>query len=226
MDRYPTPPGDSVQPIVDAILDLRRRARAGERPSGTQLASLVQQVQTQLATIDARVIAAVAQNSMTTAAIMAAIASPGAIAPTTVTASGNIKSTGGSLYSIVGHNTPVTSGYVGAWFDFDGRLGASASSIRFKQDIEPADPSAQVDALLHLALIRYRYVADVERNGDDAPWHLGSIAEYMQQTALSEWVPVGEDGEPLAINWEQMAIPIVATLQSLDARLKALEAKS
>jgi len=147
----------------------------------------------------------------------------GTVTGATVTSTGELNGVdvilSGSVYSLHGRNTPVTSGYVAAYFNSDGRLGASASSLQFKQDIEPADTSAEVDALMHVALIRFRYIADVEAHGDAAPWHLGSIAEYMQQTALAEWVPLDADGNAFAINWEQMGIPIIAALQALNARL-------
>lgn len=140
-----------------------------------------------------------------------------------VNATGNITAAG-PIFSPHGRATPVTTGYVGAWLNADGRIGATASSIQFKQDIQPADTTAEVEALLSIGLVRYRYIADVEEHGENAPWHLGSIAEYMQKTALREWVPLDQDGNAFAINWEHLIIPAIATMQSMDARLKALEA--
>lgn len=142
----------------------------------------------------------------------------------TATVGGDVDLTG-DLYTPHGRATPVTTGYVSAWLNTDGRLGASASSIAFKQDIEPADLTQQVQAVLTLGLVRFRFIADVEANGDAAPWHTGSLAEYMAQTALTEWVPLDSEGKPFAINWEHITIPLVAVVQNLDARLKALEAK-
>ncbi len=142
----------------------------------------------------------------------------------TATVGGDIDLTG-DMYTPHGRATPVTTGYVSAWLNADGRLGASASSIAFKQDVEPADMSAQIQAVFTLGLVRFRFIADVEANGDAAPWHTGSLAEYMAQTALTEWVPLDSEGKPFAINWEHITIPLIAVVQNLDARLKALEAK-
>lgn len=229
VDKYPTPPGGSVEPIVREIKSLRTRARAVERPTGTSIASLVAQVQAALVNITETVVSA------TTTFLASGFTTGSMTATGSITAGGSVTATGnvsgadshltGDLYSPHGRATPVTTGYVSAWLNGDGRLGASASSLRFKQDIEPADTTEEVDALLRLALIRYRYIADVEENGDAAPWHLGSIAEYMQQTALAEWVPLDQNGDAFAINWEQIAIPAVAALQRLYAGQKDLIAR-
>jgi hypothetical protein len=129
----------------------------------------------------------------------------------------------GDLYTPHGRATPVVSSYVVAYLNVDGRLGATPSSIRFKQDIQSADTAPLVDALLKLALVRFRYVEAVDTFGDAAAVELGTIAEYVDQTALSEYVYVDDEGRPQGINYERLTIPLIATVQSLDARIKALE---
>ena len=141
-----------------------------------------------------------------------------------VSASGRVVSTGivrspGSR----ANNVTSSSGYVGMWIDVNGDMGYNPSSAQYKQDFEPADTAAQVDAVLRFALIRYRNIGAVEEHGDAAPWVLGGIAEYMAAGALKDWTFDDADGAVQGINWEQFAIPLIATVQSLDARLKLME---
>lgn len=128
----------------------------------------------------------------------------------------------GDIYTPHGRATPVTSGYVGAWLNVDGRLGATASSVFVKQDFEPANTAALVDALYHVALVRFRYIAAVEQFGDAAVSELGSIAQYFVACGLGEYVFNDADGNPQGINYERLTIPLIAVVQDLDARLKAL----
>lgn len=129
----------------------------------------------------------------------------------------------GDLYSPHGRATPVVSGYVSAWFNSDGRLGATASATRFKQDITPADMGPTIEALRQVQLYRFRYRAAVEEMGDDAPVELGSLAEHFIDIGLGEYVYCDEDGEVLGINYERLTIPLLAAWQDVDARLARLE---
>lgn len=211
MGDYPTPPGDSLEPLVRQLKDLQRQLNDLQRPGGTNIAELKRQVKQALVDITATVIS-------TTNTYLAT----GTVSVASLSASGSV-SVSGPIYSPHGRANPVTSGYVSAWLNTDGRIGASASSIEFKQDIQPADTTEEVAAILSIGMIRYRYIADVEEHGENAPWHLGSLAEYMATTGLKEWVPLDQDGNPFAINWEHLVIPAIAAIQNLDARLKVLE---
>lgn len=218
MPNYSTPTGDSAEPFVQEFKRQRRQLREQARPDGTNIARLLQKVREALVNINATVKAATDSYLSTGTVNMANLVI------NALTASGSV-SAAGPIFTPHGRATPVTTGYVSAWLNSDGRVGATASSIQFKQDIEPADTAAEVDALLRLALIRFRYIEDVEKHGDAAPWHLGSIAEYMQLTALSEWVPLDQDGNAFSINWEHVTIPMVAALQSANARANASDAR-
>ncbi len=131
----------------------------------------------------------------------------------------------GTVTSTYARNNSVSSSYVAAYLNGDGRLLASASSHTIKQDFTPADVRPLVDALYRLALIRFRYIAAVEEHGDDAAEELGSIVEYVDRTPLREFVArrTNDDGDdvPFAINWERFTIPLVAAVQDLDRRLRA-----
>jgi hypothetical protein len=136
---------------------------------------------------------------------------------------GNINVTG-FLISPAGRATTVVTSTASAWFDGTGKLGINPSTVAQKQDFEPADTSAEVAALLRMALIRFRRTELVNELGDAAPWELGSIAEYVAQTALVEATFNDEEGNVLGIEWSTLVKPLIATVQALDARVKALEA--
>ncbi len=64
----------------------------------------------------------------------------------------------GSVYTY--GSTPVTNQYVAAYINGDGRIGKSASTRRYKQDIEPLTPAqiqAITAAIYQLQLVTFRY---------------------------------------------------------------------
>lgn len=100
--------------------------------------------------------------------------------------------TGGSYFTYGA--TPVTSGYVSAWINSDGRIGKSASSRRFKEHIEAQDPEALGDIWPDLA--RFQML------GGDGSWKYGYIAEELAAhpdqarfVVYESEVYAGEDGE-------------------------------
>ena len=133
----------------------------------------------------------------------------------------------GDLYSPHGKATPVVSAYVVAYFNGpDGRLGASPpSAVINKQDVTPPNAGDLVQALLRISLVRFKYIANVAALGDAAPDELGGIAEYFDTTALGEYVYRDDNEKPIGINYERLSIPLIAVVQSLDMRLKTIEAK-
>jgi len=118
----------------------------------------------------------------------------------------------------------VLSGYANAYWDGNGDAGVNVSSVIYKQDIAPADLSDEVQAILRMALVRFRYITAVEEYGEDAPVELGSLAEYVESIGLGEYVFYDLEGNVQGIAYERLTIPLIAVVQSLDARLKVLEA--
>lgn len=220
---YPTPQGDSVRPIVDAVRDQRRQTRDLQRPSGTRLASLVAQVQATLANITSLVV------TTTTSFLSSGFTTGGMTATGNVSVAGTLSVTGqsslGPIKSPYSRAHTVTSGYANAYWDGNGDSGVNVSSIAYKQDVAPAELSAEVQALLSLALVRFRYISAVEEYGDAAPVELGTIAEYVESIGLGEWVFRDAEGVVQGISYERLTIPLIAVVQNLDQRLKALEAR-
>ena len=134
----------------------------------------------------------------------------------TSTSTGVVISPGSRAYSVV-------SGYAGAWINGDGTLGISTSSVGVKQDFAPADSSPKVDALLRLALVDFRRIGAVAELGADAPVELGAIVEYVAGTALVGATFADPTGKPQGINWSEMIPIMIATIQSLNARIAKLE---
>ena len=134
----------------------------------------------------------------------------------TTTSTGVVISPGSRAYSVV-------SGYAGAWINGDGTLGISTSSVYVKQDFAPADSGPKIDALLRLALVDFRRIDVVTALGAAAPVELGAIVEYVAGTALVDATFVDPNGKPQGINWSQMIPTMIATIQTLNARLIKLE---
>jgi hypothetical protein len=168
------------------------------------------------------------------------LASPGAIAPTTVTASGDVKAPSARVTNLFASAAPtnnITGTRVTAWLQTaDGMLGMATSSRRYKQDIEPAD--LDVDAVLAIELVRYRYIAEVRKRDDPDYEHyvgpdyvpameLGVIAEQLDDLGLKDFVvyaPDGEGGErPDGVHYELLALALLPTIQEQARRLTDLE---
>jgi len=219
---YPTPSDGGLSPITDAIAESRRRQREIERPSGTNLNSLVGQVQAALANINATVAAAISANSYTKVAIDDLIAHP----PAPVSITGTLTASGVATFdagvsSLDARNTTVITGRAALWADVGGRFGNSSSSVDVKQDFSPADPRPRVDAILSMGLLEYRRIEAVEEYGDAAPVEYGSIVEYVAKTPLADATFSDADGAPQGINWADMVPSLIATVQSLHADLQA-----
>ena len=121
----------------------------------------------------------------------------------------------GDLYTPHGKITPVVSGYVSAWLNGDGRLGATASTRASKRDLVPM---TDLTGLMSLTPYLGRYVWDA----DDSPLKVFLIADEVQSAGFGPDVaPLDETGEAFTVNYSQMVVPLLAAVQSLTARLDA-----
>lgn len=213
---YPTPPGDSVQPIVDAIGDVRRRQREIERPSGTNLNSLVAQVQAALANINATVAAAIAANSYTKVVIDGLIANPplgsavtGNISATGAISAGGVATFPAGVSSLDARNRVLSTGFAGAWIDSSGRFGIQPSSQRFKKNIAPW--STDISKLLELRRVTFRYIVAIDDDPDamSKPKQLGFIAEEVVALGFPEFVFYDEDGDVQGLNYDRMVVALL-----------------
>jgi hypothetical protein len=122
-----------------------------------------------------------------------------------------------------GRANPVTNGYVAAYINQDGRIGASASSERYKTDINTWDTAAALKAIYALRLVTFRYKEHVELDGDGAPIEHGVIAEELIAAGLDWLVFYDELGQPQGVHYDKLALLAIAAYQDIDARLRKLE---
>lgn len=127
------------------------------------------------------------------------------------------------IYTPHGRANPVVTSYVSAYINSDGRIGATPSSARFKQDIQTWSPDQQ--AILALQLVTFRYKAAVDELGEDAQVEVGLIAEDLHTLGLTWLVVYDEHQAPFSVHYERLALALLPVIQSHEQRLTALEQK-
>ncbi|UAJ78306.1 tail fiber domain-containing protein [Leifsonia sp. ZF2019] len=237
-------PRDGTEQLTGAMADQRERLRELERPTGTSIGSLVQQVQQTLANIVAQVntiaTAWMAANAYTKAQVDSKVASPGTIAPVDVNASGNVSAanvtasgqvvSAGIVRSPGTKSNTVTVGYSAVYIDSSGNMGGNTSTRRSKTNIVPLE--IDLDAFLGLQAYRFQRHTDVLEMGEGAPWQSGLMAEDVEPVApLNVWLD--EDGLVAGVRYEELVVPLLMAVQrertlrvSLEERVAALEAQS
>lgn len=148
-----------------------------------------------------------------------------------ITASGNVVCGGatvnGSLYGSTSiYSSPAITGrtLLIAPSGSSYQIGTSSSSRTVKQDIAPAefDPTP----LLDLPLQQFRYIHDVEENGDNAQTQIGLIAEDLADAGLETLIDRDENGQPNYIYWsERMPQALLKLIQLQQQRINDLEAR-
>ena len=101
-----------------------------------------------------------------------------------------------------------------------GEIRYSTSSRRWKTDIEDTD-AAVLEAAKKL---RPRHFVSLH-DGDNDKRLLGLIAEEVDEAGLGCAVELGEDGLPLAIDWNALTTALLVRINDLEERLAALEAE-
>jgi hypothetical protein len=113
-----------------------------------------------------------------------------------------------------------------------GTYNCSTSSARYKQDISPYE--VDIDKLLLLQPVSFRYKQSVQELGENADVAHGFIAEQAEEVGLGEFVDfeVDEEGNPRPDNFRYIDFTAAllsavkqqqATISDLTARLEALE---
>ena len=119
-------------------------------------------------------------------------------------------------------NLTGSGGYKVAYWDLSGQAGYVPSSLRFKQDVAPAE--IDPESILSIEIVTYRYKEAVANFGDGASVEFGVIAEQVAAAGLSWLIDYDEDGLPLGFKYERLAIGLLSVVQSLEVRISALEA--
>lgn len=155
--------------------------------------------------------------------------STGPVSASSISASGAISTPStleadAGIRSIAVRSNVVVSGYAVMYVDGSGNEGVSSSSVEVKQDITPTDMSTEVAGILSTAIVDFRYIKAVEEYGANAPVERGMLAEYLAANDLGRYLTTDGTGAIDGIRYERLCIPLIATVQSLSARIAALEA--
>jgi len=123
---------------------------------------------------------------------------------------------------------------INATIDIDGDMEntngryTSLSDQRFKQDI--VDATSQWDDIKALQFRKYRLINLVEQLGDDAPVHMGVIAQDLEASGMGSLVktkPIDEDnpdaGDRKTVAYSILYMKAVKALQEAMERIETLE---
>lgn len=226
--QVPPGPGEVWKQIKDAQRQTQQALSfaASAQAVSTQLAANVAQLAASGATWAGPVstTGTVAAGPITgTSVAVTGAASSSTVTTTGVATIGGVITADAGVSSLDVRNTTVITNRAAVWADVTGRMGNSSSSVSVKQDFAPADIAAKIDALLHLGLLDFRRIDQVEEFGNAAPVELGSIVEYVAGTPLAGTTFTDPDGNPQGINWVDMIPVMIATIQEMHARIVELE---
>lgn len=213
-------PAQATNKLVSTLNEYGRRLRELEKPSGSQLTQAVQKVLDISANIDQTVAASINRNSYDRATIDAkcnawnwGVLPPGRGGTNTTNAYKNVFSAGS---------------WRAVWALSDGTLGTAQSSRKVKQDFMMPDITLEQMRAVDWTL--YRFIDDVNRNGDSAAIHIGMIAEELDDNGLGQFVEYNDDYEPVGINYPMLGVWAIheahlahERIDRLEERLKALE---
>lgn len=215
-------PAQATNKLVSTLNEYGRRLRELEKPSGSQLTQAIQRVLDISENIDQTVTASINRNSYDRVTIDQkcnawnwGVLPPGRGGTNTTNAFNNVFSTGS---------------WRAAWVLSDGTLGTAQSSRKVKQDF--IMPEITLEQMRAVDWTLYRYIDDVNLNGDSATVHLGMIAEELDDNGLGQFVEYNDDYEPCGINYPMLGVWAVHEahlahdrIDRLEERLKALEGK-
>lgn len=215
-------PAQAANKLVSTLNEYGRRLRELEKPSGSQLTQAIQKVLDISANIDQTVAASISRNSYDRATIdqKCNAWNWGVLA----TGRGGTNTT--NAYS----NLFTVGPYRAVWALSDGTMGTSQSSRKVKQDF--MDPEITLEQMRSVDWTLYRFIDDVNLNGDSSMIHLGMIAEELDDNGLGQFVEYNDDYEPCGINYPMLGVWAIHEahlahdrIDRLEERLQALEGR-
>lgn len=115
----------------------------------------------------------------------------------------------------------VTSSYVAMYRNGDGRVGITPSAAKFKKNVTPKQYT--LEQLRAVQVVNYQLRASVYGSGD-APTDVGVIAEHLIAAGMPEFVVFDDQGDPLSVHYERLALIALSIIPELAARIETLEA--
>lgn len=211
-------PPQATNKLVSTLNEYGRRLRELEKPSGSQLTQAIQKVLDISANIDPPT----NRDSYDRA---------------TIDRKCNawnwsvLSSDRGGTHTTNAYNNLFSAGpYRAAWVLSDGTMGTSQSSRKVEQDFMM--PDITLEQMRSVDWTLYRFIDDVNLNGDSAISHLGMIAEELDDNGLGQFVEYNDDYEPCGINYPMLGVWAIHEahlahdrIDRLEERLKALEGK-
>lgn len=215
-------PAQATNKLVSTLNEYGRRLRELEKPSGSQLTQSIQKVLDISANIDQTVAASISRNSYDRATIDQKC---------NAWNWGVLSTDRGGTHTTNAYNNLFTVGpWRAVWALSDGTMGTSQSSRKVKQDF--LKPDITLEQMRSVDWTLYRFIDDVNRNGDSATIHVGMIAEELDDNGLGQFVEYNDDYEPVGINYPMLGVWAIHEahlahdrIDRLEERLKALEGK-
>lgn len=220
-------PIDDLDRIGFELKALSDRIDRLAQPSGTSVYRAVEKLTALVEDIQAQLDDYINNHAYTKSQVDALIASPGNIAPGTVTASGAVSGTVGTFNGglkstdVHGHLLTYGGAYTATWCHVDGTLGTVPSSERYKRDFRAH--GLDLTALDRAEVLAFRYIDAVDNLGEDAEYVLGGLAEQFVACGLGHTVVRNADGLPFSIEDRPLLYTLLAGYQQLSARVAALE---
>ncbi|MGH9247987.1 MAG: tail fiber domain-containing protein [Acidimicrobiales bacterium] len=121
----------------------------------------------------------------------------------------------GDTTSAANVNTPAVSGTTPQ------SLRHVTSARRFKVDIEDADIDPA--AVLALRPRTWRDRVEVDEDPDTDRWHVGFVADEVDEAGLTQFVDYDETGEPFAITYDRLTAALFTLAQTQERRIADLE---
>lgn len=215
-------PAQATNKLVSTLNEYGRRLRELEKPSGSQLTQAIQKVLDISANIDQTVAASINRNSYDRATIDQ---------KRNAWNWGVLSTERGGTHTTNAYNNLFTVGpWRAVWALSDGTMGTSQSSRKVKQDFMM--PDITLEQMRSVDWTLYRFIDDVNRNGDSAAILIGMIAEELDDNGLGQFVEYNDDYEPVGINYPMLGVWAIHEahlahdrIDELESRLKALEGK-
>ncbi|MCU1408455.1 MAG: hypothetical protein JWM23_535 [Microbacteriaceae bacterium] len=153
------------------------------------------------------------------------VAAAGIVSAASVSATGQVSGDTalfpGGVNSVDVYNRLLTygGGYKNQYVHVDGSMGYVPSSRRFKQDITTAALNPAV--LSYLRVVTYRYIAAVQNPEYEAATEVGLIAEEVHDLGLTWLVDYDDEGLPMGVKYDRLALVFIPWMQSVEERLAA-----
>jgi hypothetical protein len=215
----PGQPPTDIAGLIAELEEVDRRLRVLERPSGEQLAQVVEELQAWVADIQAQLDDYLANDAYTKAQVDARVIDPGLVGNVSTGASARYN---GGIASTDSYGRLLTYGgaYRALWVHIDGSYGYVPSSRKFKTDIAPA--SFTVDEVLQLQAFFFRYLAPAPYDQAQQRVMLGLLAEDTHAAGFHWLVDYDENGEPFGIRGDVLGLVLLEGFRSLVAEVRGI----